>query len=221
MAFPILAQSLAKALRPELRRAELDHDALSRPLAVCQLETCRATCCHDGVVLDPVEHQALAEVAQHRRTTLSAMGLDTAGPLFVPCPAARHKTKTATIPASPDRVAADFPAHFPPTRCVFLDTAHRCVWQRLAMAEGKHPWHYKPVSCWMHPLSLQPPSSPRAQPRLTLAGNPEDPEDFASATPCGRRRSQGEPAAKALSEELRLLGEIAGRDFLAELGLKD
>ena len=35
----------------------------------------------------------------------------------------RLKTETVVVPS--DRLADDFPGHFPKTRCVFLDEKHR------------------------------------------------------------------------------------------------
>ena len=84
-----------------------------------------------------------------------------------------------------------------------------------SFAGGETPWTYKPVSCWMHPVALV----PGEPPRLTIAGNTKDPTDFASHTHCGRPCEHAPPAWETLRKELRLLGEIAGRDFLVELSI--
>lgn len=210
MRFPILAQDLAASLRASLRQAEIDFEAFSRPLALCDLGTCRATCCHDGVVLDPEEVRLLGPLTEVHREKFAHYGIQQTGPYFVE--RAKERPRTATRASVPDERALDFPEHFPKTRCVFLDDAHRCAWQRLALDRGEPPWFYKPVSCWMHPVALVPGDPPR----LTLAGEPSEPQDFATNTPCGRPQL-GRPAHETLSDEIRLLGEIAGRDFGGEI----
>jgi hypothetical protein len=125
--------------------------------------------------------------------------------------------KTATRPATPGELADDFPAHFARTRCVFLDGAHRCVLQCLALREHRHPWFWKPVSCWMHPLVLRPATAERHRPLLTIPSPAEDAERFGSCTHCGRPDPDGAPAHEVLDEELRILQVIAGRDFAGEL----
>lgn len=212
MRFPILAQDLAASLRASLRQAEIDFAAFSRPLALCELGTCRATCCHDGVVLDPEELRLLGPLTEVHREKFASYGIQQTAPLFVE--RAKERPRTATRPSDAPERALDFPDHFPKTRCVFLDATHRCAWQRLALDRSEPPWFYKPVSCWMFPISLV----PGARPRLTVAGEPHDPQDFATNTPCGRLQiEQGRPAHETLREELRLLGEIAGRDFGREI----
>ncbi len=208
MPHPILAQGLAADLRTSLRQAGINHTAFAQPLALCDLPTCRATCCHDGVVLDSEEVALLAPLIGQ----LAPYGIvGTAATLFER--QSNGRTQTATRASITHERALDFPKHFPQTRCVFLDAEHRCTWQRLAHDRGEAPWTYKPVSCWMHPIAL----IPGVPPRLTVAGNAANPSDFASHTHCGRPCLQGPPARDTLSSELRLLGEIAGRDFLLEL----
>lgn len=122
--------------------------------------------------------------------------------------------KTDTIPASSDRLADDFPEHFSRTRCVFLDDHHRCHWQLRAVEEGKHPWFYKPTSCWMHPLILR---NKGGRPVLTLLTREQDEAEFATFTPCGNSEKTASPARESLRMELEMLGAISGRDFYGEL----
>lgn len=201
--------SIERELRRQVRAAALDHAAFQLPLRICDLRACRATCCHDGVFLDPEEVGEIdALIARHPSL-----------------PQAWHetrdgRTKTATRPAVVGELAADFPAHFPKCRCIFLDSEHRCRLQRLSEAAGHHPWWWKPVSCWLHPLSLR---ADRDRPRLTLAQPGLDPAarpdypGFTSFTPCGRACHDGQPAWQTLQPELDFLGAIADRDLVAEL----
>lgn len=198
----------------QLRAAELDHSAFARPLRRCELARCRATCCHDGVVVGGEEIEEIAAVVEARAEWFEKSGWGTDGRLFEE---GAGRWKTATRPAREGELADDFPAHFARTRCVFLDAGHCCVLQRLSVEEGKHPWHWKPVSCWMHPLILRPARRGGEGPVLTVLSPDEDFERFASCTHCGRPDAGGEPARDVLVEELRMLQAIAGRDFAGEL----
>ncbi len=186
----------ALALSKALAEAAIDHAGFEPPLAVCELRKCRATCCHDGVILSKEE----AEVLGHEEEGI------------IELPDGRFKT--ATVSADSLELADGFPAQFPKTRCVFLDQEHRCKWQLKAVEEGKHPWYYKPISCWMHPLLLKRESG---RPILTIVSREEDSAGFASFTPCGKAGLGAAPAREALEMELKMLGEISGRDFYREL----
>ena len=124
----------------------------------------------------------------------------------------RLKTETVVVPS--DRLADDFPGHFPKTRCIFLDEKHRCLWQLRGVKEGKHPWFYKPTSCWMHPLTLK---AEAGRPLLTLLSRSEDEAGFATFTQCGRSKVGAPPARESLKMELEMLGLISGRNFHGEL----
>lgn len=191
-AFPETALALAQSLA----EAAVDHGAFETPLAVCQLNKCRATCCHDGVILSDEEAGILAQ--KGRGIVELSDG----------------RFKTATVSADSSELAEDFPAHFPKTRCVFLDEEHRCQWQLKAVSEGKHPWYYKPTSCWLHPLLLK---RENDRPLLTILTRDRDQAQFASFTPCGKAAEDAAPAREALGMELKMLGEISGRDFYREL----
>lgn len=206
LAFPEAQRELGR----QIREAALDHEAFAMPLKVCELSSCRATCCHDGVFLDAEQESEIAAVIDR----LGKYG-------FAPDDWRERRdgrTKTATLGSND--LAEDFPAHFPRTRCVFLDSQHRCVLQRLAVDEGRHPWWWKPISCWMHPLLLK---VRGGRPFLTLARAGVDPAagpdypGFSSFTPCGMPCDDGEPAWRSLGAELELLGLLGGRNLIAEL----
>ena len=59
-----------------------------------------------------------------------------------------------------------FPSHFTRTRCVFALSDGRCSLQTRAIELFLHPWKYKPMACWVFPLTgcrngkiLPPPTS--------------------------------------------------------------
>ena len=213
IAFASLQQELAR----QMREACVDHEAFAIPLKICELAECRATCCHDGVFLEPEEREVIAEVVESHAERLAEYGWQPPE-IFQRMEGGRWKS--VTLPD--ESPGASFPAHFPKTRCVFLDTERRCVLQRLAIDEGHHPWFWKPVSCWMHPILLKP-GRRGERPLLTLATPGNDPAahsgypGFSAFTPCGMPCEGGPPARQTLAAELDLLGSLAGRDVCGEL----
>ena len=199
--FPSLEADLVRTVQ----EAALDYESFQTPLRTCQLVRCKGMCCHDGVFVGKEEQRVIASKLE--------------GDFFE---ASKGRTKTRTISASEEMLGEGYPAHFPKTRCVFLDEQHHCRLQSLAMAEGKHPWFWKPFPCWLHPLGFQRNGS-SGRPILSLPIEERDPAcakaypGFASYTTCGRRDESGPPAWQTLQAELGFLSEISGRDLIAEL----
>lgn len=196
-------ENTVEGLAVALRECAVDHEAFEEPLPVCELKDCRATCCHDGAVLSVEEASFLEELEPG--STREVAG----------------KIRTTLIKAADDELAVGFPADFARTRCVFLDKNDYCRLQVKAMEEGcEHPWMYKPVACWMHPVLLT--GGWDERPSLTIASELTDPrriegKAFGPLTPCGKCRGTGPPARRTLRTELEALGEISGRNFLREL----
>ena len=201
----------------------VDVASLTRPLRPCDLAVCRGTCCHDGVYLGPEEAEGLRRLVEESREDLEAIGLDLPEQVVVygswkdsfsgPKTAVRHEPKHGLV--------ADYPPHFPETACVFLLPDARCGLQALAMQRGLPPWFYKPLTCWMHPLAIE--SIDEETPVLVLHDEANDPQrypdydGFSSRTHCGRICEGGDPAWRVLAAELRYLGDLGGRDLLAEI----
>lgn len=201
----------------------LDFEALSRPLRRCDLARCRGTCCHDGVYLSSEEARVIREHSAEVGQALRGQGLVLPEQTVVygKWRDAVSGPKTATRPAPERERMPDYPAHFPRTSCVFLLPDSRCSFQVWAQERGLHPWHFKPLTCWLHPLSIVGGSDHK--PRLTLHEEGTDPQryddydGFVCRTHCGRTEEGGEPAWSVLREELTTLGELAGRDLVAEI----
>lgn len=203
----------------EMRRrfADLDIDAttMRRPLALCDLTRCGGGCCHDGAILSREEAEVIARLVESESEFFVAEGLDPSQSVIE-----RADTpdafRTALVPRDNQRLVADWPAHFPNTACIFLDGAHLCRLQKLALARGRHPWHWKPIACWMHPLQID----ARGTLRVPVGRHDElagkDYPGFAAFTGCGRENSGGLPAATVLRGELDALGTILGRDLAGE-----
>lgn len=212
----------AEVLAEQVREAVLDHDAFTVKVKACELESCRATCCHDGVYLSSEEAAGLRKLVDVYKGKLLSYGLSLPDAPVVEARGGKS-LKTATRMADEAELALDYPAHFPRTRCVFLDRQGRCGIQRLSMEQGRAPWFDKPLTCWIHPLVIQPVSRERSRPVITLVSPENDPQKgagypgFASCTHCGRPDNAGQPASEVLSAELKMLGEVSGRDLLGEL----
>lgn len=208
----------SKYLGSQLKSARLDHISFENCILPCELSKCKATCCHDGVHLSSGDAKILGELVDTHSDQLSEMGLDVSAPLFEEM--APNKSKTMTRVALGRELANDFPAHFPKTRCIFLDEQHRCMLQRLANDLGHSPWYFKPLTCWIHPILVM---KHEGDLLITLPSLKNDPQKaknyigYGACTHCGRAEKEGEPARVVLKNELAELGGLAGRDLLQEL----
>lgn len=177
-------------------------DGFALKLSVCDVRECEGRCCYDGVYLQAGEEAFLLELAA--RVPALAAKLP---PEFIVDGTWNGEylgRKTATRPV--DYRAADFPAHFTRTRCVFSDAAGLCELEKLAISGGQHPWTFKPTTCWMFPLqdevgaAAEPVRGPEEDPYATAgyAG-------YAGCVPCGRHDPQGVPWRQALAREIAYL----------------
>ena len=201
-------------LRLTLAAAPVDAASFRRPLARCELAHCRGTCCAEGVWLNPEVASVVEKLARRYPVELAALGLDLDQPLVEidETPGETPAARTRRRPHPFHALVADYPFHFPDTRCALLTDDARCALQVVAELEGRHPWHYKPPACWLHPISAA-----RDAIRLHDALGDPYPGGFTSATHCGRTAACGRPAAEVLAPELAFLGELLERDLLAEL----
>ena len=209
-----------KILAEQIREARVDHVAFDTLLRACELSRCKATCCHDGVHISDEEGEYVESLVSRHSSKMLEYGLSLPENFLL----RKNKgMKTAVRDALPTELADDFPAHFPKTRCVFLNKLGHCGLQSLAMENGEDEWLHKPLTCWMHPLVLIPAGKWEEQPVLTIVNSNDDPlkqgsyAGYASCTHCGRADESGKPAWQVLEKELKRLGEICGRDVYAEL----
>jgi hypothetical protein len=174
-------------------------DAGALKLSVCDVRNCEARCCYDGVYLLPAEEQFLRELVER----VPALAAKLPAEFIVDgwWNGEFMGRKTATRPAK--YRAADFPAHFARTRCVFGDADGFCELEKFARARGQHPWTYKPTTCWMFPLQEEdgeigaPVRSAEDDPYATA-----DYGGFASCVGCGRHDPTGVPWRQALAREI-------------------
>ncbi len=207
-----------KILAQQVREARVDHAAFEALIRPCEMRRCKGTCCYDGVHLSDEE-------ALHVEKIASENGLNQGLPMIEST--SNGGKKTATRLAKSPELATDYPAHFPKTRCVFLGENSYCEIQKFSMKQGRHPWHDKPLTCWIHPLVLIPAGKWDDRPVLTLVNSQNDPQKtstyqgFASCTHCGRKDQNGSPAYKVLEAELKMLGKLCDRDIYSELSAEE
>ncbi len=171
-------------------------------LSACDVRQCEGRCCYDGVYLQSNEESFLRELVA--RAPELAAKLPEEFIIDGWWEGENMGRKTATRPV--EYAAADFPAHFTRTRCVFSDAAGFCELEKFARARGQHPWSYKPTTCWMFPLQDE-----DGKPVEPVRGPEDDPyrtpqyAGYASCLPCGRHDAQGQPWKKSLHREIAYL----------------
>ncbi|MBM4169670.1 MAG: DUF3109 family protein [Ignavibacteria bacterium] len=110
----------------------------------CSIQNCDATCCAQGVLVDPVEK---ARILSHALLILKHME--------------PHQEKNpAKWFEGEEEIDSDFPSgrgEGTQTReygCVFLKRNGHCVLQAAATAEGKHRFMLKPFFCIAYPITI-------------------------------------------------------------------
>ncbi|HSD51074.1 MAG TPA: hypothetical protein VLG48_06655, partial [Candidatus Methylomirabilis sp.] len=208
-------------LRERLARGTVDSRSFRRPLARCDISHCRGMCCYDGVYVSEASAAVISDLAKNHAAFFAELGLEIPPRVIVEGNWAGRSDglKTAVRPHPFSQGVEGYPRHFTDTACVFLVADGRCSLQVLSERLGRHPWFYKPVKCWMHPMTL----GGQAKDVLLLHSKETDPyrlpqyDGFVSTIFCGRTCPGGAPASEVLVPELTFLSRIVGRDFLAEV----
>jgi hypothetical protein len=168
-------------------------------MQACDITRCEGRCCYDGVYLQPGEEQFLRELVAKVPELAAKVPAEFVVDGYWDGEAMGRKTATR-----PEQYqAADFPAHFTRTRCVFGDSQGFCELEKFARQRGQHPWTFKPTTCWMFPLEddngepVEPVRGPEDDPYRT-----RDYPGYASCLPCGRHEPAGQPWRQALAGEI-------------------
>jgi hypothetical protein len=209
-----------KWLRDTLANAELDIPAFQRHLTRCDLSSCRGMCCYDGVYVDRNTADVLQQISQARAVDFQESGVTLPSTVIIEAVWRDGSSglKTETKATDFRREVEGFPDHFDNTSCVFHADDGRCSLQTLGLKDGKHPWFYKPLTCWLHPIHISPD-------RITIFNENTDPyrytdyDGFVIRTFCGRTMPLGRPAYELLRPELEFLGRILGRDLTSPFGM--
>lgn len=166
----------------------------------CDLSACEGMCCYDGVYISDDEERKIKETVSANKDFFSFLPEE-----FIIDGDWRNLLKGRKTALRSHRYKnTNYPQHFKHTRCVFSLPDARCSLQVLAESLGKHPWFYKPKSCWLHPLRknvtgiMSPPANPSDDPQNIGKDYP----GYSSYTECGRHKPDGEPWFKVLLEEI-------------------
>ena len=208
-------------LRRQVAGSRVDAGSFRRPVARCEISTCRGMCCYDGVYVSRESASVIERVAKDHAEFFAGLDLQFPDGVIVEGNWSWKKggLKTAVRQREFSKTVEGFPRHFNDTACVFLTGDGHCSLQLLSTHLGHHPWYYKPVKCWMHPITLE----GDEQAVLLLHSERTDPfiypgyDGFVSRIFCGRTSPGGAPAGAVLSDELAFLSRIVGRDLLAEV----
>ena len=208
------------SLRRRMDGGRMDAASFQRRVARCEISTCRGMCCYDGVYVSQESAGVIERVAMEHGEFFVGLDLRLPDRVIVDgdWPWKRGGLKTAVTHRAFSATVKGFPSHFTDTACVFLTGDGRCALQLLSIHLGRHPWYYKPVKCWMHPVTLE----GESQAALLLHDERTDPyrfpgyDGFVSQIFCGRTCTGGAPASVVLTDELTFLSRIVGRNLVAE-----
>ncbi len=124
----------------------------ARPMRRCELVECQSYCCSGGVYIhhrqvdDILAHQDLIKPLLPPERRDASQWFEGDEGLDEDYPEAGTGTGTAVV---------EDPTHPAGQTCIFLLPESRyCALQSAGMAQGEHPWRFKPFYCALHPLGL-------------------------------------------------------------------
>mgnify|MGYP000902523694 FL=1 len=122
----------------------------SEPLQRCCLEDCVGACCVFGVWVDPRE---MKDILANAKLIIPFMPESAANPgeWFVPVEDNDKRSPSGKVIHTAVEPA---PWHYGETACIFCREDGKCSLQLAAMANGLHPWRFKPFYCILHPIDL-------------------------------------------------------------------
>jgi hypothetical protein len=168
--------------------------------ACCDYRTCEARCCYDGVYLVGDEDEKIRTVVARHPEFFRHL------PREFLVNGAWHGISGVKTAVRPHQYQSpDFPDHFNHTRCVFAYEDGACSLQDFSTRHGASPYEFKPISCIVHPLT----TTAAGVVRPEYAGADSSYVDleypgFASFTPCGQPRSDGQPWEIVFATELAI-----------------
>lgn len=202
------------AIRAAYRDAPLDVAAFRRRYARCDLAECQGMCCYGGVSPEQAEIAVIKQATKAHRAFFREAGLDITDMPFTHT--ADNQVRTDIAPFA----YASLPAHFDHTACALRDAQGRCTLQLLGARLGEDAWWFKPLTCWLFPISL---TDAEDRPCITIHTERSDPvksghyPGFTAHTRCGAEHPGGIEGHRLFRDELGALSELLGRDLLKEL----
>lgn len=202
-------------LRSRHGNSEVDARAFSRPLVRCDIGDCAGQCCTEGTSLGDEEVEVLTRLVRSERTFFESHGVQDPDAQIQSSGRAGGGGRTLVRERHDSEVAGDFPIRFGHAACSFLVDGGRCSFQLLSVERGRPAWWWKPVRCWLHPVSLRDGTIGLSGQERAEGGRMADP----ATSRCSRLTPSGTPAHELLADELEWLGRTLRRDLRSELAL--
>jgi hypothetical protein len=214
--------SVRDTFREQYRNAPIDLASFHRHYRACDVRECQAICCSGGSgFYYPQEPEAIRRIAAEHGDFFARIGIPLPEQLFdeeTDEETGEVELSTNTRPYAYPPGAK--PAHFDATACIFRAPNGWCGLQQLGMEQGKDPWAYKPVACWLFPIELE----HDGKPHIHVAHHStdeyvdEDYPGFVGFTGCGKEcKTGGRPAYEVLQREITVLSQWLERDLIAEI----
>lgn len=185
---------IIERVNPRMYRAE--------PLQRCDLSECKGACCVFGVWVDLRE---VDDIIANASTILPYMPEDCRNPgeWFAGVEDNDPHSPTGRVNHTAIENRTE---HYGATACVFCLADGKCALQVAAVANGLHPWRFKPYYCIIHPLDLD------DEGRITLDAAAEMVNTSGS---CVRPAPEPIPLVETFEPEFRyLLGEKGFQSLL-------
>lgn len=190
-----LKNSLEKRINPRM----LTSECMQR----CVLHNCYGACCVFGVWADERE---MNDILANAALIIPNMppGRESPADWF-----ASYQDKDEFSPSKlvVHTAVETVPEHYGGTACIFCLADGKCALQVAAMANGLHPWRFKPYYCILHPLDLD------DEGRITVDETEEMVHEEGS---CLQSADHPIPLVETFEEELRYLLGDKGYDEMAE-----
>lgn len=191
-----LKNSLEMRVNPRMLDAE--------PMQRCLLHECHGACCVFGVWTDQRE---MEDILAHAALIVPHMnpGSELPSEWF-----ASYEDKDEFSPSKlvVHTAVETVPEHYGGTACIFWRSDAKCALQVAAVANGLHPWRFKPYYCILHPLDLD------EQGRITVDITADLVDEPGS---CLGPSEKNIPLVETFADELRyLLGEKAYAELVEE-----
>jgi hypothetical protein len=209
-------------IRQKWKNIKINVQSFKQALSPCYPSKCYGMCCYDGVYLEPEEVTVIKNIVVTESHFFKRIGLELPEKVVV-----YNKweniagEKTTTKPKNFSTLLANYPTHFEDTACIFLLDDGRCALQMLSESKNFHPWYYKPITCWLHPINVIFEDTERY---LIIHNEEDEPsctpdyDGYVSKTLCGKIcKEGGQPAYEILKNELHFLGTILDRDLISEI----
>lgn len=137
-----LKNPLKKRINPRMLKSE--------PMQRCMLSQCGGACCIFGVWVDVKEAEDIlsnaALIAPHLPIELRVPK-----DWFAPVEDKDEQSPSGIVVHTGVETR---PQHYGGTACIFCLEDGKCALQVAAVANGLHPWRFKPFYCILHPLDL-------------------------------------------------------------------